>query len=380
MPGERWRRCSNSTCRSLTRPSSSAAMRAGCTGSIRRRRSSATASPRSSGPTGGRPRKKCKAALAADASVTRVVATLEGRTRIMTTTRHFAVFDSDSHVVEPPELWEKYLDPEFRVLGKQALWRHDGATNSYLKINGEVDPRHDEPQPAAPRDLAAGHDLGRRSANSTPSVRHPMNEGAWDPRARLADMDAMGVDQAFLYPTWFAEGFHLVADPDTAYALARAYNDWIADFCRGRSAPAVRRRDAAAAGHGLHAGGTAPRRRHPVLPRRLHPADVLPGPLLHQPVFRSALGGAGAARPGGRGASDAGPVEPGMDVAWAVRREGEEPCSVRRRCRPAAAVRSPAAAPDWPAPRSSPRFRNSAIRWRRSCPAGSTITCSSPRC
>ena len=58
-----------------------------------------------------------------------------------------------------------------------------------------------------------------------------MTEGASDPKARLADMDAMGVDQALLYPTWFAEGFHLVHDPDVAYALARAYNDWIADFC-----------------------------------------------------------------------------------------------------------------------------------------------------
>ena len=59
-----------------------------------------------------------------------------------------------------------------------------------------------------------------------------MNPGAWDPRARLADMNSMGIDQAFLYPIWFAEGFHLIADPDTAYALARAYNDWIADFCQ----------------------------------------------------------------------------------------------------------------------------------------------------
>ena len=46
------------------------------------------------------------------------------------------------------------------------------------------------------------------------------------------DMDAMGIHQALLYPTWFAEGFHLVEDPDVAYALARAYNDWIADFCK----------------------------------------------------------------------------------------------------------------------------------------------------
>jgi predicted TIM-barrel fold metal-dependent hydrolase len=65
-----------------------------------------------------------------------------------------------------------------------------------------------------------------------PDTRHPMNEGAWNPEARLRDMDAMGVDQTFLYPTWFAEGFPLVKDPDVAYALARAYNDWMTDFCQ----------------------------------------------------------------------------------------------------------------------------------------------------
>ena len=42
----------------------------------------------------------------------------------------------------------------------------------------------------------------------------------------------MGVDQSLLYPTWFAEGFFLVRDPDVAYALARAYDDWIAHFCK----------------------------------------------------------------------------------------------------------------------------------------------------
>ena len=41
----------------------------------------------------------------------------------MTTRKRFAVFDSDSHVVEPRELWETYLEPEYRVLGRQALWR-----------------------------------------------------------------------------------------------------------------------------------------------------------------------------------------------------------------------------------------------------------------
>ena len=150
----------------------------------------------------------------------------------MTTRKRFAVFDGDSHVVEPRDVWETYLEPEYRVLGKYALWREDGKTNSYLKVNGEMYrdtmpsnlPRHAIWRPGMTWDTIGELD---------PQTRHAMTEGAWDPQARLRDMDAMGVDQTLLYPTWFAEGFHLVHDPDVAYALARAYNNWIADFCQG---------------------------------------------------------------------------------------------------------------------------------------------------
>jgi hypothetical protein len=41
-------------------------------------------------------------------------------------------------------------------------------------------------------------DIGKRD----PNVHHPMIAGASNPEARLKDMDAMGVDQALLYPTW----------------------------------------------------------------------------------------------------------------------------------------------------------------------------------
>ena len=147
------------------------------------------------------------------------------------TTKHFAVFDGDSHVVEPPALWEKYLEPGYRTLGKHALWRQEGRTGAYLKVNGEI--FRDTGNPNLPR-----HALWRPGMSwdaigeLDPHTRHPMTEGASDPQARLTDMDAMGVDQALLYPTWFAEGFFLVRDPDVAYALSRAYNDWIADFCK----------------------------------------------------------------------------------------------------------------------------------------------------
>jgi predicted TIM-barrel fold metal-dependent hydrolase len=145
--------------------------------------------------------------------------------------KHFAVFDGDSHVVEPPELWTKYLDPEYRALGKSALWREEGKLGSYLKVNGKVFrdkmnsniPRHAIWKPGMKLDDVGGLDA---------SVRHAPTAGASNAEARVRDMDAMGIDQTLLYPTWFAEGFHLVEDPDVAYALARAYNDWIADFCK----------------------------------------------------------------------------------------------------------------------------------------------------
>ncbi|MEW6298172.1 MAG: amidohydrolase family protein [Thermodesulfobacteriota bacterium] len=149
----------------------------------------------------------------------------------MTTKKRFAVFDADSHVVEPREVWEQYLEPGYRTLGKHALWREEGEYNSYLKVNGKV--FRDTMNPNIPRYAIWRPGMTWDQVGALdPHTRHAMNEGASRPQARLRDMDAMGVDQAFLYPTWFAEGFHLIEDPDVAYALARAYNDWMADFCR----------------------------------------------------------------------------------------------------------------------------------------------------
>jgi predicted TIM-barrel fold metal-dependent hydrolase len=65
-----------------------------------------------------------------------------------------------------------------------------------------------------------------------PRERHPVNPGAADAEARLADMDAMGIDCHVLFPTLFAEHLPVVTNPDVAAALARAYNDWIWDFSR----------------------------------------------------------------------------------------------------------------------------------------------------
>ncbi len=48
--------------------------------------------------------------------------------------------------------------------------------------------------------------------------------------ARLADMDAEGIDRAVLYPS---VGLYVwaVPDPAAAVSIARAYNDWLASYC-----------------------------------------------------------------------------------------------------------------------------------------------------
>src|SRR2546425_9734523 len=117
----------------------------------------------------------------------------------MTTRKRFAVFDGDSHVVEPRDVWEKYLEPEYRVLGKYALWREDGENNSYLKVNGEMyrDTMNSNlPPHAIWRPRMTWDAIGEVD----PQTPHAMNEGAGEPQAPLPDMDAMGGEQTLLYP------------------------------------------------------------------------------------------------------------------------------------------------------------------------------------
>ena len=96
------------------------------------------------------------------------------------TTKNFVVFDADSHVVEPPTLWDKYLDAEYRTLAKHALWRQEGRTGAYLKVNGEI--FRDTGNPNLPRHALwrPGMDWDAIGALD-PDVKHPAIEGASDP-------------------------------------------------------------------------------------------------------------------------------------------------------------------------------------------------------
>ena len=62
------------------------------------------------------------------------------------------------------------------------------------------------------------------------SLRGRLGKKGVDAHMQLRDMDAEGIDLAILYPTlglFFGE----VRESDFAIALARAYNDWVTEYC-----------------------------------------------------------------------------------------------------------------------------------------------------
>jgi predicted TIM-barrel fold metal-dependent hydrolase len=152
----------------------------------------------------------------------------------------FPVVDSDSHVFEPAALWDSYVPAGYEGLARSAFWHlEDPDGRRVTVLNGRTAKelnRSSINRQAIWRPGMTLDDIGALDANAA----HEVNPGASDPAARLADMDALGIDQAIVYPTLFLEYHPLVVDVVAADVLARAYNDWaevFADAGNGRLHP-----------------------------------------------------------------------------------------------------------------------------------------------
>jgi uncharacterized protein len=149
----------------------------------------------------------------------------------MPATKNFPVFDCDSHVVEPPLIWEEYVPAKDRAWVKSQFCFHtDG---DLLMINGRVVPASRERSNAAEVGWArwAKSEIGAYTPGTPDwNARFGRLLGCRDPDARVCDMAALGIDQVMLFPTWFVR-LALLRDPRAATILARAYNDWVYDYC-----------------------------------------------------------------------------------------------------------------------------------------------------
>ena len=133
----------------------------------------------------------------------------------------FKVFDSDMHIMEPPDLWERYIAPEFRSLAPR------GRTSENVRDLGMIFPN----TPANAKRTAGTPHRGR-NFNKNQGLYRDHAERGWSPEVQLEAMDSEGIDVAVLFPT---RGLGILTYPDQdprfGAALARAYNDWLHDFC-----------------------------------------------------------------------------------------------------------------------------------------------------
>ena len=146
--------------------------------------------------------------------------------------------DSDMHIMEPPDLFERYLDPKFRHRVSVPVGldgRPSRGTAGSIVIDG---------LPTSDADLQQYRKRIRRSSAYatqllSASRLHDTDrlafavERDYDAQAQVMGMDLEGVDIAVLYPT---TGLSLIArnnlDPLLSLAICQAYNNWIHEFCQ----------------------------------------------------------------------------------------------------------------------------------------------------
>ena len=131
----------------------------------------------------------------------------------------YRTISADSHVVEPPTLWTERIEPALRSRAPRAV-RRDGT---------DVLVCEDLSFPAYSLLAAAGKDSAALDPKGTFEESCP--RGAWEPKARLAEMEIDGVQAEVLYPS-LAMRMFAIKDEVLQAACFRAYNGWIADFCQ----------------------------------------------------------------------------------------------------------------------------------------------------
>jgi uncharacterized protein len=146
--------------------------------------------------------------------------------------RDHVICDSDLHVMEPPDLWERYIDPAYAHAAPRGL--SEIQRDMRVKVKNHVMLRLGSVRPQR----VEGRKTGWREEHD--DVYAESEAAGWDAASQVVAMDAEGLDMAVLYPSrgLFVLGLDTVEqmgadglEPEFATAIARAYNNWMKDFC-----------------------------------------------------------------------------------------------------------------------------------------------------
>ena len=130
-------------------------------------------------------------------------------------------YSCDSHVVEPPEVFEG-LEKQFGSRAPQVLRNEKGERNAVTL--GRF------PVPVG-RFGIAGHRLDDPATDELIRRGYEgLNQGVFDPGARLKEQEQDGIVGEVMYPSINMVTFSL-PDREVAHAVFRRHNDWIRDYC-----------------------------------------------------------------------------------------------------------------------------------------------------
>ena len=137
----------------------------------------------------------------------------------------FKLISADSHVVEPPEMWVDYITPSFKDRAPRIVKDPPGMKGHYFIIEGM------EPKKIvglfnaglSPKEVKEQQDRDPDFEECPP--------GAFDPKARMVDLERDGVEAEVIYTSLAFDLFRLT-DAPFQEAVFAAYNTWLAEFCR----------------------------------------------------------------------------------------------------------------------------------------------------
>ena len=144
--------------------------------------------------------------------------------------------DCDMHVMEPPDLFEKYLDARYKDRVVLPVGADNRPRRGTIVIDGAPTSMDPELQQFRKRTRSATSDGSQPLSGSRIAATGRLDfaiERGYNGEAQVMGMALEGVDIAVLFPT---TGLSLIArndmDPHLSLALCQAYNNWIHDFCQ----------------------------------------------------------------------------------------------------------------------------------------------------
>jgi predicted TIM-barrel fold metal-dependent hydrolase len=133
------------------------------------------------------------------------------------------IIDSDGHLHEPFDLFERYMEKEFFPMRPRIVDLRDEPrdTGRWL-VEGKLVPRL-----PFTRGVGGG---GFRYQTPRHSQMKAKDNSLDDIAGRLQDMDRMEIDYQIVYPTALVWVFDM-ENRELAAAVCRAYNNYIAEQC-----------------------------------------------------------------------------------------------------------------------------------------------------